>query len=199
VRFWTWDFCNTTSNICDTTWNICEPNKISRKFNRVDAFWTTSNICEILFDDVSWRWCVQQNAEHSWNIMKQRLTKSHENLIVWTHTHSSNICEIFMRFLFDVVSWVFFYSSYEASWNIVKQHETSSNKISRKSHRVDRPFDVHGILVIQQFIENIDPAMGHLASSNAARLGRRSLYLMANQTFPSFLWTLSLVLMPCMV
>jgi hypothetical protein len=106
------------------------PNKISRKSHCVDAFWTMSNICEI-FVRRCFNFMKMVRAAKCRTFMKHYETTSNKiswNLIMWTHTHSLNICEIFMRFLFDVVSWVFFDSSYQTSWNNMKHYQTKSHK-----------------------------------------------------------------------
>jgi hypothetical protein len=105
------------------------PNKISRKSHRVDVFCTTSNIREILFDDVSWRWCMPNIHETLWNKISWKPHRVDADPLI---KHLWDFHEIFARRCFDEFFWL-------ESTNIVKHHETTSNKISRKSHRVDGP------------------------------------------------------------
>jgi hypothetical protein len=124
--FWAWDFCDTTSNICDktwnicdTTWNICEQRQtkshesliVWMHFERRQIF---VRFCSTMFHEDGAYSKMPNIHEILWNNVEQ-------NLIMWTHTHSSN------KFSWDFCSTLFHecfltqvIKHRETTWNIIK-------------------------------------------------------------------------------
>jgi hypothetical protein len=205
VRFWPWDFCD-TSNICDTTWNICE--QWQTKSHKSLIVWAHLEQSQT-FVRFCWRCFLKMvRAAKCRTFMKHYETMSNKfSSCGCTPTHQTSV-----RFSWDLCSTLFHECFLTRD---IKHRETTSNIIEQNLTKIsscgrDGPCDYEHLMPANNGIIWCDPVecfpsknsfeIWHLLPCQTPKARNDEIKMHFNSGniyFQKHFWTMKQIAFPC--